>query len=65
MPSRKKLLFHWRPPVVDRYRSQIEAIKVNFPESFTDKSLKDAEHWAVSIESLDQSLRLLLLLDLN
>jgi hypothetical protein len=65
MPSRKKLLFHWRPPVVDRYRSQIEAIKFNFPESFTDKSHKDAEHWAVSIESLDHSLRLLLLLDLN
>ena len=65
MPSRKKLLFHWRPPVVDRYRSQIEAIKANFPESFTDKSHKDAEHWAVTIESLDHALRLLLFLDLT
>ena len=65
MPSRKKLLFHWRPPVVDRYRPQIDAIKALFPDTFTDKSHKDAEHWVVSIQSIEESLRLLLILDLN
>jgi len=65
MPSRKRLLFHWRPPVVDRYRPQIEAIRALFPENFTDKSHKDAEHWAISIESIEEALRLLLILDLN
>ncbi|MNG10800.1 hypothetical protein D3C84_942920 [compost metagenome] len=65
MPSRQKLLFHWRPPVVDRYRPQIDAIKALFPDTFTDKSHKDAEHWAVSIQSIEESLRLLLILDLN
>ena len=65
MPSRKKLLFHWRPPVVDRYRPQIEVIKALFPETFTDKSHKDAEHWAVSIESIEEAMRLLLVLDLK
>lgn len=65
MPSRKKLLFHWRPPVLDRYRHQIEAIKALFPETFSDKSHKDAEHWAISIESIEEALRLLLVLDLN
>ena len=65
MPSRKKLLFHWRPPVVDRYRSQIEAIKALFPNTFTDRSHKDFEHWAISIESIEEALRLLLVLDLK
>ncbi|CAI8935664.1 hypothetical protein [Pseudomonas sp. IT-P294] len=65
IPSRKKLLFHWRPPVVDRYRPQIEAIEALFPKNFTDKSHKDAEHWAISIESIEEALRLLLILDLN
>jgi len=65
MPSRKKLLFHWRPPVVKRYRPQIQAIKALFPETFTDKSHKDAEHWAISIESIEEALRLLLILDLD
>ena len=65
MPSRKKLLFHWRPPVVERYRTQIEAMKALFPETFTDKSHKDVEHWAISIESIEEALRLLLVLDLN
>ncbi|MNB99177.1 hypothetical protein D3C76_389150 [compost metagenome] len=65
IPSRQKLLFHWRPPVVDRYRPQREAIKALFPETFTDKSHKDAEHWAISINSIEEALRLLLILDLN
>jgi hypothetical protein len=55
----------WRPPVVDRYRPQIEAIKTLFPENFTDKSHNHAEHWAISIESIEEALRLLLILDLN
>lgn len=65
MPSRKRLLFHWRPPVVDRYRTQIEAIKALFPENFTDKSHKDAEHWSISIQSIEDALRLLLILDIT
>lgn len=65
MPSRKKLLFHWRPPVVDRYRPRIDAIKAQFPDNFTNTSHKDAEHWAVNIDSIEEALRLLLILDLN
>ncbi|WP_242199519.1 MULTISPECIES: hypothetical protein [unclassified Pseudomonas] len=65
MPSRKRLLFHWRPPVVDRYRTQIAATKALFPESFTDNSHKDAEHWAISIQSIEDAMRLLLILDVN
>ncbi|WP_238965534.1 hypothetical protein [Pseudomonas sp. AF32] len=64
MPSRKKLLFHWRSPVVDRYRPKLDVIKTWFPGDFTDTSHKDAEHWAVNIDSIEEALRLLLILDL-
>jgi len=65
MPSRKRLRFHWRPPVLGRYRNHKEAIKSAFPDSFTDDSHKDSEHWAVKIVSIEKALLLLLLLDLN
>lgn len=66
MPSRKKLVFHWRPPVIKMKRYKKWVLQARFPESFTDDSHKaDDEHWAIKVKTLDEALLLLLILDLN
>lgn len=66
MPSRKKLVFQWRPPVIKMKRYKKDRLKVQFPDSFTDDAHKaDDEHWAIKVKSLDDALLLLLILGLN
>lgn len=65
MPSREKLRFHWRPSVIKMKRYRKEVIKEQFPDSFTDDSHKDAEHWAIDIRSRDGALLLLHVLGLK
>ena len=66
MPSRKKLVFQWRPPVIKMKRYKKDRLKAQFPDSFIDDSHKaDDEHWAIKVKSLDDALLLLLILGLN
>lgn len=65
MPSRKRLLFHWRPPVIDLYRAQKDVIKARFVDNFTDNAHKHSEHWSVNIRSIEDALLLLGTLRLN
>src|SRR5438045_6403219 len=66
MPSQKKLVFQWRPPVIKMRRYKKDTLKAQFPESFTDDSHKVGdEHWFIKIESRDRALLLLRTLHLN
>jgi phosphatidylserine/phosphatidylglycerophosphate/cardiolipin synthase-like enzyme len=66
MPSREKLLFQWRPPVIKMKKYKKEKLKAQFPNNFNDDSHKDGdEHWAITVKSLGDALLLLLVLGLN
>jgi hypothetical protein len=66
MPSHKKLVFQWRPPVIKMRLYSKDILKTQFPESFTDDSHKVGdEHWAIKVLSRDDALLLLRALSLN
>jgi hypothetical protein len=66
MPSKKRLTFQWRPPVIKMKLYDKEKLKLQFPESFTDDSHKDNdEHWAVKVESYDDASQILRMLNLH
>lgn len=66
MPSQKRLVFQWRPPVIKMKLYSKDALKAQFPESFTDDSHKTGdEHWAIKVLSRDDALLLLRTLCLN
>jgi len=61
MPTQDWLTFQWRPPVIRSKRYREAHLRSQFPDSFT---LPQDEHWAVRIKTIEDSLRLLLILDL-
>lgn len=63
MPTRKSLTFQWRPPATRTERYSRDHLRAQFPKSFTDTA--QAEHWSVKISSIEESLLLLLILDLD
>jgi hypothetical protein len=65
MASQKKLVFHWRPPVIKMKQYSKDRLKAQFPDSFTDDSHKAGdEHWAVKVESRIDAVRLIRTLNL-
>jgi len=66
MPSHKKLVFQWRPPVIKMKQYKKERLKAQFPGNFTDDSHKaDDELWAINVESRDDAVLLIRTLNLN
>lgn len=63
MVARKWLTFQWRPPVTTTKKYRAEHLRSQFPDSFTDTAQDD--HWSIKITSLDDALRLLLILDIT
>ncbi|WP_447650968.1 hypothetical protein [Pseudomonas abietaniphila] len=66
MASKQKLVFHWRPHILNMGLCKKAPIKANFGDRFTDKSHKeDDEHWAVTLKNIQDALILLLILQLS
>ncbi|MNC82413.1 hypothetical protein D3C75_1359140 [compost metagenome] len=63
MVAKQWLTFQWRPTVTRTKRYRSAHLRSQFPDSFTDTA--QADHWSVKITSLDDALRLLLILDLE
>ncbi|WP_332774279.1 hypothetical protein [Pseudomonas sp. ESBL1] len=61
MPTQEWLTFQWRPPVTRRNRYSDSHLRSQFPDSFT---AVQGDHWSVRIESIEDALHLLLILDL-
>ena len=63
MVAREWLTFQWRPPVTRTNQYRSAHLRSQFPDSFTDTA--QADHWSIKITSLDDALRLLLILDID
>jgi hypothetical protein len=66
MPSQKKLVFQWRPPVIKMKLYKKDTLKAQFPDNFTDDSHKVGdEHWAIKVETRADALLLIRNLSLH
>lgn len=66
MPSHKKLVFQWRPPVIHMKLYKEDRLEAQFPDTFTNDSHKAGdEHWAIKVKSREDVLQLLSVLSLN